>query len=144
MFTKSGSSSNQISRKLLARVALLAILGLFLFGIYILADDWVFLGERNVTDRLDHDIIPVTTSQGKFTAIKLVARNTPINLHRVLVRFGNNTVHDVALREVLPKNGETRVIDLPGKNRMIKSVEFWYDARSITGRNGSMRLWGKR
>jgi hypothetical protein len=40
--------------------------------------------------------------------------------------------------------GETRAIDLEGNDRVIRSVEFWYDANTIRGRQAQVRVYGLR
>lgn len=103
---------------------------------------WVMLGERTVTDRADHDTIAVTGSRGNFRSIKLTVRERAVDFHKVVVHFANGSNFPVELRETIPAGGESRVIDLPGDRRTIKSVEFWYDAKSA-GRQALVRLFGK-
>lgn len=104
---------------------------------------WVFLGERTVTDRLDHDLIPVTIARGDFTAIKITVARRGVDFHRVVVHFANGGDQEVEMRRTIPAGGETRAIDLRAGERVIRSVEFWYDARSIRGRRAVIRLFGK-
>ena len=104
---------------------------------------WELLGERTVTDRLDHDRIAVTSARGDFRAIKLTVRRAPVDFHRVVVHYANGDDQEIALRDRIPAGGETRVIDLPGGERVIRSVEFWYDARTIRGRRAVVRLWAR-
>ena len=105
--------------------------------------DWVLLGERTVTDRLDHDVIPVTIARGDFTAIKITVARRGVDFHRVVVHFGNGGDQEVEMRNTIPAGGETRAIDLRAGERIIRSVEFWYDARSIRGRRAVIRLFGR-
>ena len=105
--------------------------------------DWVLLGERTVTDRLDHDVIPVTIARGDFTAIKITVARRGVDFHRVVVHFANGGDQEVEMRNTIPAGGETRAIDLRGGERIIRSVEFWYDARSIRGRRAVIRLFAR-
>lgn len=104
--------------------------------------DWVLLGERTVTDRLDHDVIPVTITRGDFKAIKITVHRRGVDFHRVVVHFANGGDQEVEMRHTIPAGGETRAIDLRAGDRVIRSVEFWYDARSIRGRRAVVRLHG--
>lgn len=104
---------------------------------------WAFLGERSVTDRKDHDNIPVTAQRGQFRAIKLQVRNRAVDFRKVIVHFGNGADFEVELRHTIPAGGETRQIDLPGDRRNIRSVDFWYDAKSA-GAQAVVRLFGIR
>lgn len=104
---------------------------------------WAFLGERAVTDRKDHDNIPVTAQRGQFRAIKLAVKNRAVDFHKVVVHFANGADHVVELRKTIPAGGESRQIDLPGDRRNIRSVDFWYDAKSA-GAQAVVRLFGIR
>jgi hypothetical protein len=103
---------------------------------------WEFLGERTVTDRLDHDVIAVTALRGDFRAIKLSVQWRSIDVHHVIVHYGDGEVREVEVRQVIPAGGETRVIDLPGDERVIQKVAFWYDARSLGGK-AKVRLFAR-
>ena len=103
---------------------------------------WVALGERTVTDRLDHDVIPVTIARGDFTRIKITVQRHGVDFHRVVVHFANGGDQEVEMRATIPAGGETRAIDLRAGDRVIRSVEFWYDARTIRGRRAVVRLFG--
>jgi len=106
------------------------------------ARDWVLLGERAVTDRLDHDLIPVTVARGDFKAIKITVRRAAVDFHRVVVHFANGGDQEVELRATIRAGGESRAIDLRAGDRVIRSVEFWYDARTIRGRRAVVLLYG--
>lgn len=103
---------------------------------------WVFLGERTVTDRLDHDTIRVTGARGNFRSIKIAVGGRAVDFHKVVVHFGNGADFEVELRDTIPAGGESRAIDLPGDRRIIRSVDFWYDAKSA-GRQALVRLFGR-
>ena len=45
---------------------------------------------------------------------------------RVVAHFGNGTTVPLQIRSKIPAGGQTRVIDLPGKERIIVSLEVWY------------------
>ena len=105
---------------------------------------WRFLGERGVTDKKDHDNISVTAANGNFTAIKFLVRGRAVDFHRVVVHFANGADHEIELRQTIPAGGESRVIDLPGDRRVIRSVDFWYDAKAAVGGQALVRLFGRR
>lgn len=106
------------------------------------AGRWVLLGERTVTDRADHDTIVVTAARGDFTALKLTVHRRGVDFHRVVVHFANGGDQEVELRHTIPAGGESRVIDLRAGERVIRSIDLWYDARSIAGRKAVVRVFG--
>ena len=105
---------------------------------------WVLLGERVVTDRLDHDTIVVTGLRGFFRGIEIRVLDRAVQFHDVKIRFANGDDQDVAIRDVIPAGGASRVIDIPGNRRVIRSIDFWYDAQSIRGRTARVRVFGVR
>jgi hypothetical protein len=98
------------------------------------AGAWTRLGKRTVDDRVDHDRIVVTGDRGRFTAIKIAVRKRGVEFRKVKVTFGNGQSQNVELKRVLPAGAETRVIDLNGGQRVIRRVDFWYDAQSLGGK----------
>ncbi len=108
------------------------------------ASRWEKLGERRVNRGLDHDVIMVTASEGNFKAIKLVVRHSGINLHRCVVHFANGGDQEVEIRQNIPSGGESRVIDLNGRDRYINHVSFWYDTKGgVLNDKAVVELWGR-
>ncbi|HEX9945023.1 MAG TPA: hypothetical protein VGG03_23690 [Thermoanaerobaculia bacterium] len=103
---------------------------------------WEFLGERTVTDGVDHDVIPVTAVRGTFRALRIRVEDRAVQFRDVKVHFADGSVQDVAIRNVIPAGGESRVIDVRGRDRVIRSVEFRYDAQSLFGRKATVKLYG--
>ncbi len=106
--------------------------------------DWVRLGQRQVSDRGDHDEIVVTGVRGEFKQVKLAVERASVDFHRVVIHYANGEDQKLELRNTIPAGGESRAIDLDGKERVIKSVDFWYDANTRRGRKATVRLLGKR
>lgn len=106
--------------------------------------DWDLLGTRQVSDRVDHDLIPVGGGRGDFRRIKFTVQRASVDFHRVVVHFGNGSDQRVEMRNTIPAGGETRAIDLEGNDRVIRSVEFWYDANTVRGRRAQVRVFGMR
>lgn len=113
-------------------------------GVFVEAARWARLGERAVSDRQDHDTIPVGRRDGDFTAIKIQVRRAAVDVHRVVVHFRNGQQHEAEIRSTIPAGGETRAIDLPGRDRVIDKVEFWYDAKTRGGQSATVVLLGLR
>ena len=106
---------------------------------------WALLGSRIVTDRADHDTIKVTGAEGNFTAVKLEVRRHAVNFQRMVIHFGNGADQKVELRNTIPANGESRVIDINGGDRIIQSIDFWYDAKTLgKGGRAVVRVMGRR
>ncbi len=104
---------------------------------------WKFLGERLVNDRLDHDVIMVTSVEGDLNAIQIRVKGASVDFHKLVVVYGNGRRQEIALRHTISAGGASRAIDLAGDERIVRSVEFWYDANSIRGRKARVRLFGR-
>jgi hypothetical protein len=107
-----------------------------------LAQRWAYLGEANVDGAADHDNIVVTRSRGAFRAILIRVQKAPIEFDRVVVHYGDGDSEPIHIRSRIPAGGQTRVIDLPGNRRIIRSVEFWYARASRSPRRPRVRLFG--
>ena len=77
---------------------------------------WEKLGERKVSDRVDHDEIVVTSAKGDFKSLKILVRDHAVQFRDMKVHFGNGGTQDVQLRSVIAAGGESRVIDLAGND----------------------------
>lgn len=105
---------------------------------------WQLLGESHVDGNADHDKIKVTSSKGEFKAIRIRVEDAAIEFDRVLVHFGNGNSVPIQLRAKIPAGGQTRVIDLPGNERIVESVEFWYARGNMNNPNKPMlKLYGR-
>ena len=123
--------------------AWLILITLFMFSSAVQAAKWEKLGARTVKHGVDRDVILVGAKEGTFTAIKLAVNRAGIHMLDMKVHFVNGDVMDVEIRKFIPKNGETRVIDLPGKNRRIEKVVFWYKTLAKRDKAATVRLWGR-
>lgn len=101
--------------------------------------DWQHLGERRVDGSNDRDTI-VVGDEGRFTAIQIRVKRSPLVMHNVRVTFGNGQVFSPDVRLVFDENTRSRVIDLPGERRNIRRVDFRYSDLP-TGGDASVELW---
>ena len=106
-------------------------------------DGWVLLGERDVSDKMDHDVIKVGENQGTFRAIRITVRKADVNFKRVRVHYRKGKPETIELRNTIPAGASSRVIDLSGRERVIDRVDFWYDAEGRRGKQALVRLMAK-
>lgn len=104
---------------------------------------WEHLGQSHVDGKNDHDNIKVN-KRGTFTAIQLGIKGGDIEFQRVLVHFENGEDTEVRVQERIRAGGRTRVIDLPGNRRDIRSVEIWYARGNWSSKKPTLNLWGRR
>ncbi|MCW5805106.1 MAG: hypothetical protein KIT31_22230 [Deltaproteobacteria bacterium] len=106
---------------------------------------WVKLGERGVDGgrgRVDTDTIVVGRYEGKFSKLTLVVEKSDLQLEGFTVKFGNgSTWSPPGLRHVFRENQRTRIIDLPGDDRVIQSITLSY--RNLPGGGkAAVEVWG--
>jgi hypothetical protein len=87
---------------------------------------WELLGQTTVQGKRDFDTIKVGRAEGRFQSIQLRVTGAPVEFYRVVVNYGNGTKEEVEVREKIPAGGQTRAIDLKGRERVISSVDFFY------------------
>jgi hypothetical protein len=102
---------------------------------------WVKLGEREVNGRVDHDRIEVGRYEGKFTKLTLYVENSDLELLDFEITFGNRERLHPEIRHVFKEGSRTRVIDLPGDERVIRSIDLKY--RNLPGGGRArVEVWG--
>ena len=104
---------------------------------------WKFMGERLVNDRLDHDVIMVTAAEGSLNAIQIRVKGASVDFHKVVIVYGNGRRQEVVMRNTIGPRGASRPIDLAGDERIVRSVEFWYDSNTIRVRKALVILFGR-
>jgi len=102
---------------------------------------WVKLGEREVNGRVDHDRIEVGRYEGKFTKLTLYVERSDLELLDFEITFGNKERFHPEVRHVFREGSRTRVIDLPGDERVIKSIDLRYKNLPGGGR-ARVEVWG--
>jgi hypothetical protein len=102
---------------------------------------WVKLGEREVNGRVDHDRIDVGRYDGRFTKLTLFVEKSDLELLDFEVTFGNKERWHPEVRHIFKEGARTRVIDLPGDERVIKSIDLRYKNLPGGGR-ARVEVWG--
>ena len=107
------------------------------------AGTWRLLGTTYANHSADHDMIIVAGLYDYFRRLKFKVTNAPLNLQRMIVRYDDGGLPEkIDIRYNIPKGGESRVIDLRGGKRKIKSVEFWYDTKGFLNGKAAVTLFG--
>jgi hypothetical protein len=104
---------------------------------------WTILGEKLVNDRLDHDIIPVTAKRGDFNSLMVKVKGASVDFKKMVVVYGNGVRDEIELRNTIRAGGSSRIIDLRRGDRIIREIEFWYDANTILGRKAVVKVLGR-
>jgi hypothetical protein len=88
--------------------------------------DSVLLGEQEVDFRVDHDKIDVQRHEGSFRALFFQVEKNDIELFNLVVTFENGERQEIETRLIFNEGSRSRLIDLDGRERRIKSIQFTY------------------
>lgn len=102
---------------------------------------WTFLGKKTVDGWRDRDHLVV--SQAKpFSAVMFVVTGSDVKLDKVMIALGNNEKFEAESNVTFKEGARTSPIDIPGKLRKIKSVDFAYSNLPGGGR-ATVEVWGR-
>jgi hypothetical protein len=102
---------------------------------------WVKLGERTVNGHMDHDKIEVGKYEGKFTKLTMYVEKSDLEVLDFEITFGNGERFHPELRYTFKEGSRTRVIDLPGDERVIKNINLKYK-NTRGGGDAKVEIWG--
>ncbi len=105
--------------------------------------DWEKLGSKKVNYRLDKDVVHVGIKDGVFKKLKLVVSGGSLNMHKMVVHYGNGTKENINLKHNFSRLSTSRVIDLKGNRRVIKKIVFLYDTKNRSARKAKLHVFGK-
>ncbi len=103
----------------------------------------VYLGERTVSFKVDHDEITVKGND-VFERVQFEVRRAGVEMIDMKVFFENGTSEDVALKSFIEAGGWSREIDLPGEKRAIRRVTFTYKSGPHAHQKAVVKLYGIR
>jgi hypothetical protein len=90
---------------------------------------WEELGCQSVGLLGDRDAIRVGRREGRFKAIKLHVSGNAVNILDLKVIYANGDPDDIQVRSEIREGGETRPMDLRGRERSIDRIELIYRAK---------------
>lgn len=105
--------------------------------------DWVKLGSVNAGHDADHDRITVAGPYDNFRKLKFRVKNASLNMRQVVVTYDDGAPERLDVKENLAAGAETRVIDLHGGKRSIRTIEFWYETKGNKGDKAEVVAFGQ-
>jgi len=102
---------------------------------------WAFLGKVTVDGWKDRDRL--TIRKGKpFSELMFVVTGSDVKLDRVIVTLGNNEKFETESGHTFKEGARIAPIDIPGKLRRLRSVDFAYTNLPGGGR-ASVEVWAR-
>jgi hypothetical protein len=107
------------------------------------AGSWRLLGTIQAKFSADHDAILVNGPYDFFRKVKFKVTDAPLSMVRMVVRYDDGGApENIDTRFTIPQGGESRVIELKGGKRKLKSIEFWYDTQGVVNGRADVTLFG--
>ena len=105
--------------------------------------NWSKLGSKKVSYKIDRDVIRVGATDGRFSKLKIQVTGGALNMHKMIVEYGNGTKDNIPLKENFKNNG-SRIIDLDGNKRVIKDITFFYDTKNRSRKRATVHVFGRK
>ena len=105
--------------------------------------NWEFLGTKTVNYKLDRDVLRITAKEGAFTKLKLQVTGGSLNMHKMIVEYGNGKKEEINLKHNFNRRSDSRVIDLNGGKRIIRDITFIYDTKDRSRRRAKVHVYGR-
>jgi hypothetical protein len=86
---------------------------------------WHKITETVANLKSDRDDVAVLGAD-HYKAIKLKVTDAAVEITDLTILYENDTKQNIEVRKLIPAGGETRVIDLDGKDRAIKKIAITY------------------
>lgn len=107
-------------------------------------DNWRELGRVKAGHNGDHDRIEITGKHDTFRRIKIKVEGSPLKLKKMVVLYDDGAPENIEIKDEIPKDGESRAIDLKGGKRKLKSVEFWFETKGFLNGKAEVILYGDK
>lgn len=110
--------------------------------VYSASNGWKVIGERNVADRKEIDIVPVWGSD-RHEQIRICVGQNAVRFREVNVRFRNGEIQNVPILPLIGAGNCTRDIRLEGGPRDIATVDFNYETSSAGWESAEVRIFAR-
>lgn len=109
------------------------------------AGSWVLIGQTHASHGADHDGIVVKGPFDNFRAVKFKVTDAPLEMHHLVITYGNGKPDQIEVKQNIPKGGESRVIELKGVGtRHIRRIDFWYETKGLLNGRADVTVFGKK
>jgi hypothetical protein len=107
-------------------------------------EKWVKLAERTANYTVDHSQIVLDGLDANLTALRVKVKKGALNLHRCAIFYKNGQTQDIDILNSIPEGGQSKVIEIPGSDRLISKLVFTYDTKNRDIQKADVELWGRQ
>lgn len=104
---------------------------------------WELLGTQKASLLGDADVFRIGKRKGRFTSIRVRARDQDIKMYGMTITYGNGNRESIAIYGTLQAGHISEAFDLKGRERYIDRIEFKYRTKLNSKGQGKVELWGK-
>lgn len=107
------------------------------------SDGWVLLGaQRAEMFNSDRDSFEVGERFGRFKALRISAKKSPVKIRGMRVIYGNGEAEEVPISVELRDGQATDALTINGRGRFIQRVELKYRTKLNFKGEGVVEVWG--
>jgi hypothetical protein len=107
------------------------------------ARGWTRLGGQALRGGVERELVPVSPYAGRFDQLALVVYDGIVDMRDVTITFGNGQRWSPRIGHQFRDGARARVIDLPGNDRNVVSVELTYAAAVRWGQPARFEIYGR-
>ena len=104
---------------------------------------WTLLGQQQVGFTAERDRINVGSKEGRFTELLVMVKGAGLTIDEMTVTLGNKKEVKLNVKQELKEGESTKPIDLPGKDRAIRHVDFSYRTTAKGSGKATVMLYGR-
>lgn len=106
-------------------------------------DEWRNLGTVTAGKGVDHDVVQVEKGGDNIKKLKIKVAKSGVNIDHIVVNYDGMGREELEVREDIRNGGESRVIDLRGSNKDIKTIELYYNDKGLVNGKAEITVVGK-
>jgi len=104
---------------------------------------WHILGTSNVMYNMDHEGVTVKPSIN-VKKLKLTVRDQDLTITKIVVQYDSGEDDTLLEAIVIPKNGESGIVEIDSGVKNIKRIDFWYKSENFTKGRAEVTIFGRK
>lgn len=105
---------------------------------------WFALGDTYAVHNTDHDMIQIKEPKANYGRLKVTVRDLPLTITKMKVVYDSGEDETIDAPMVIPKNGESTIVEIQTGDRNIKRIDFWYDSADFKRGKAEVTVFAKR
>ena len=104
---------------------------------------WTLLGQQQVGFKTERERITVGAKEGRFKELLVMVKGAGLAIDEMTVTLGNKKEVKLNVKQELKEGESTKPIELPGKDRGIRHVDFVYRTTTKGSGKATVMLYGR-